>query len=287
MKVALFTAGTIGAGHIMRGMAVYNGLLRAGFTGEFKMFGPPFHLPEKLVPSFYNVAPTYPEKIADPKLAAECEIALALLEFQPDLLIVDEFWAPMTHIIPLLKCEAWLITNWVPAIWFKGPPEIPFNRSLYKRVIAIEPLEHIPATETIDPIVVCNPDECRPPDALRELLRAPENKPLTVVIQAGKPGEAAQLMELTDSENEFVYSLNAFINPELFPAAQWLGGADRIICGAGYNSFWEARWLGYYDVAEFVPFDRPIDNQKWRLFNCADSPMEENGADVLARIILK
>ena len=45
MKIGFFTAGTIGAGHLLRGMALERGLRRAGFGGEFRMFGPPEAFP--------------------------------------------------------------------------------------------------------------------------------------------------------------------------------------------------------------------------------------------------
>ena len=41
MKVAFFSAGTVGAGHLMRGIALRRGLARAGFQGDYRVFGPP------------------------------------------------------------------------------------------------------------------------------------------------------------------------------------------------------------------------------------------------------
>jgi hypothetical protein len=72
----------------------------------------------------------------------------------------------------------------------------------------------------------------------------------------------------------------------MFPAAPWLADADRIVTGAGYNAFWEARWLGYAGRTEFHALPRRIDNQAWRLEFCRSHPMARNGADTLAAMVL-
>ena len=72
----------------------------------------------------------------------------------------------------------------------------------------------------------------------------------------------------------------------VLPAAEWLGGADRVVCGGGYNAYWEARWLGYAERSTFVPFRRSIDDQASRLAMFRDHFPRENGADELARWIL-
>ncbi len=70
-----------------------------------------------------------------------------------------------------------------------------------------------------------------------------------------------------------------------FPAAEWLGGADRIVAGAGYNAFWEAHWLGYAERTEWIPFRRTIDDQALRVELSRGMTPRENGADTLARWI--
>ena len=72
-----------------------------------------------------------------------------------------------------------------------------------------------------------------------------------------------------------------------FPLAEWLPGADAICTGAGYNSFWEARTLGYFDRTHFTPFSHHIDDQAWRVRECAHYSPKENGADRLAQWILR
>ena len=87
--------------------------------------------------------------------------------------------------------------------------------------------------------------------------------------------------------NCIVMSFDATDPAALFPLAEWLSGADAICTGAGYNSFWEARWLGYYNRTRFTAFGRHIDDQEWRLTECADYTPKENGADQLARWMME
>jgi hypothetical protein len=140
------------------------------------------------------------------------------------------------------------------------------------------------AREAVDPVVICNPDECRPPGALRERLGVPAGRRLSVVLQAGRRGESEQLQRLA---GEGAAVLDLFDPEAPFPAAEWLGGADRIVAGAGYNAFWESRWLGYHERTEWMPFPRSIDDQALRLELGRATRPRENGADVLARWILK
>jgi hypothetical protein len=57
--------------------------------------------------------------------------------------------------------------------------------------------------------------------------------------------------------------------------------------GAGYNAYWESKWLGFHHRCFFTPFPRPIDDQAWRVRECADHWPRENGADTLARWIVR
>ncbi len=284
MKVGFYTQGNGGAGHLARGLAIERGLRRAGFTGEYRIIGcrpgVPFPLPDN-----YVVADDTPRAFAQKETALQTPVAEALFAFRPDLLIVDIWWFPLFHILPELDCEAWLILDWKPKVWLEGPPSHPFPGHQYARVIAIEPFRRDQIRETIDPIVICNPDEAQPENALRERFDVPPEKSLIVRLQAGWPGEEKELFGSEDP-NEHVLTFSPFTRQSLFPAAEWLNGADKIFCGSGYNAFWEARWMGYFDRTVFFPFKRSIDSQEWRARACATASMTENGADVLARQIL-
>jgi hypothetical protein len=283
VRIAYFTAGRTGAGHVVRGLAIERALTRAGFAGEYGMFGPWLPFPAVQRDNYHAVV-IKPEEVLQPMRALVTDFALTLVKFAPDLLIVDMFWAPLRHILPLRGCECWLILRHCAPAWFIGPPQARFAAEQFDRIIAIEPLEHEVVRESIAPIVISNPDECRPRSALRERLGVPEGQRLVAVVHAGQAGECHRLAPPAEPDGAAIFNL--FDTDALFPVAEWLPGADAVIAGAGYNTFWEAHWLGYAGRTSFTAFRRKMDDQEWRLDNCLGMPMHENGADVLARWIV-
>jgi hypothetical protein len=285
VKVAYFTAGTVGAGHLVRGLALGRGLARARFRGGYRIFSPqlPFPAAHGLA-EHEPVAVETDRTLRDRQLAQTSRLAAQLRDYAPDLLLVDMFWAPLRWILSGLRCEAWLLVRLCPPHWLTGPPGMPFEPSQYARIIAVEPMPDRGAREAIAPVVVCNPDECQPQGALRERLGIPAGRPLTVVLQAGQRGESEQLLRVA---GEGAVVLDLFEPEAPFPAAEWLRGADRIVAGAGYNAYWESRWIGYAARAEHIPFPRSIDDQALRLTLGSGVSLRENGADTLARWILE
>ena len=76
--------------------------------------------------------------------------------------------------------------------------------------------------------------------------------------------------------------LDLFDADALFPAAEWLGGADKVVCGAGYNATGKrSGWATPREDGVRGAFARPIDDQAWRVGTCAGYPMRANGADTL------
>ncbi len=284
MRVAFVTGGTVGAGHLVRGLALRRGLARAGFAGEYRMLGPALPFPLATAEAGYQPVEIKEDlRLREARQAAESDLARALLAFAPDLVVVDLFWAPLRWVLPHLAAEAWLLVRTCPAPWLSSRLGMPFAPEQYARIVAIEPIEHPEIGETIDPLVIANPEECRPPTALRERFGVPLEEPLQVVLHAGLPGELARLAPPGEPAHTLTLDLHG-ADP-LFPACEWLGGADRIVCGAGYNSFWEAHWLGYAPRTRFVPFARSIDDQAARIERFSGHRPRENGADVLARWI--
>ncbi len=301
MRVGYFTAGTVGAGHLARGLAIGRALRREGARAEYAMFAPrvPFDLGDALPAGLVREVPIDHEELRDPARAAQSELARSLRAYAPDVLLVDLFWAPLLHVLPLAGCEAWLLLRCAPKAWLAGHPSHAFDATRFARVFAIEP-GAAPgiASESIEPIVLANPDEMRPARDLRDALRVADGEVLVVVSHAGAPGEWATLVP-KDAPSVHAFTLGrrdavAAEDRELarvvrhdgarfFPLAAWLAGADVVVSGAGYNAFWEATWLGFARRARFVALPRTIDDQAWRVRACAGHAMRANGADVLAR----
>lgn len=281
-RIAFVTATVGGAGHLALGVAIGNGLARAGFRGDYRLFGPP--IPYPIGPlAGYVPATVSPEERRAVSAAADSELARRLDEFDPDLVLVDKFWFPIQNVLfALPKLEAWLLCCLAPTTWFIGPASSRFVPARYRRRIATEPpnLHRLP--EQVEPIVVCNPEECRPPSALRQHLGVAEGVHLTVVAQTGMLGEAEALGRRDGLTGE-VRVLSLHQPGGLFPLAPYLGGADRIVGGAGYALYWETRWLGLAERTLCVPQQRHlVDVQELRV-EMSPHVMRENGADTLAR----
>jgi hypothetical protein len=278
IRIAYVTGGTVGAGHLVRGVAIGRAFARAGVDATFRMFGPPLPFPVAARLA-YEEFPLDATAMRDPARARDSVIGRALAGFAPDVLVVDLYWGIVHHLLPMANCEAWLLVRSVPRAWFGGPPDTRWNAKRFQRIVGIEPMSNAAIRERVDPIVVCNPDELKPGGALRERLGVASDASLVVVTHAGTAGEIDSLARGATGP---VVRCDLFDDDALFPLAEWLGDADRIIAGAGYNSFWEARWLDRADRTTFTPFARVIDDQRWRVATCSAYRMQANGADTLA-----
>lgn len=268
MRVAYLTGGTIGVGHLMHGMAIQRGLKRTGVEAELRMFGP--DLPFAVNLGELGYTPLWPRNVAiDPG-----PILPALRAYQPDLLLVDLAWRMAIPAIETLELRSWLLLRKVPPQWTRDLPA-----SVYERIIGIEPDCHPSVREEIDPLVVCEPEEQKPREALRTYANVPSGTPLHVAIHAGIRGE---IWTFAPPGKCLILDLH---QQSLFPAAEWLNGADAIYTGAGYCTFWESKRLGFYDRTRFTPLLRPIDDQHWRVRTFADYTPKGNGANQLAEMI--
>lgn len=278
MRIAYVTGGNVGAGHLVRGVAVGRALRRAGLDVTYRMFGPPLPFP---VAARLDYQPFPLEQAAyrDPARARAGALGSALAAYAPQLLIVDLYWAVVHHLLPLPDCEAWLLVRSVPKAWFGGPPDTRWDAKRFARIVGIEPLSNAALRERVDPVVVCNPDEVQPPGALRRRLGVPDGASLVVATHAGTAGE---IDALARGAGDAVVRCDLFEDAALFPLAEWLGDADRVIAAAGYNSYWEARWLGWSERTTFTPLSRVIDDQGWRVATCGTYRMQANGADTIA-----
>lgn len=303
-KLAFFTAGTIGAGHLARGIAIERALARVSSKAELTIVAPPSPFTIADRPSCRAVAMD-PMELYDRKRAPKSLLAETLVDLAPDVLVVDMFWAPLLYVLPLLapRTEAWLLVRKVPADWFTGPPGHRFDRAQYARILAIEPgLDGGVVDETIDPIVLVRSEEAKRRGSLRARLGLATDAPLVVVEHAGSVDEQRELVAravartkapphvFTLSRRDQVANASSFEathhdGAPFFPLAEWLGDADEIVTGAGYNAYWETRLLGLDSRTVYVPFARPLDDQAWRIEAHRAFVPRDNGADTLVKML--
>ena len=71
---------------------------------------------------------------------------------------------------------------------------------------------------------------------------------------------------------------------KLFPEVDYFNAFDMIVCGGGYNQFWEAVYFN--KEAIFCPLPLTFEDQARRIRECQEYYFEENGADQLVDIIV-
>ena len=125
-------------GSRFRGHALRRALQRAGFSRELRMYGPPQPFAAALDDGWETVD-IQPDLLGSPATAAATDLAQRLRAFAPDLLVVDLFWAPLRHILPLPGCECWLLLRSAPPTWLDGPPGARFESMQYTRIASIAP----------------------------------------------------------------------------------------------------------------------------------------------------
>lgn len=250
------------------------------------MFGPSVRFPAAVSAARdWEEVAIVEHDLLDPERARSSSLRRALEEFAPDVLVADMFWAPLANVLPLPRCEAWLLLRAMHPRWLAGPPGMPFDPSRYARVLAIEPAVRADVVgERIDPVVLVNHDETKPRGALRERFGIARDRRMVAVVHAGIAGEASSFTPAVAAA-ETLIELDLHASDALFPVAAWLGDCDAIHASAGYNTFWEAHWLGYADRTAFVPFARRNDDPFART-KARGHVMRANGADTLARMII-
>ncbi len=79
-----------------------------------------------------------------------------------------------------------------------------------------------------------------------------------------------------------VYSTN--YDGGIFPVVDYFNAFDLIICGAGYNAYWETVYLN--KEAIIVPTHARFEDPQIRMAIGQDFQFEENGADQLVEIMI-
>ena len=319
LRILYLTAGTVGAGHVMRGLALHRALERLGATGTFVLAGPQLDLSLplsgdtlarsgdtgslsgdtgslsgdtagrlQLEPRTIRVDST---RVADREQALASDAARLAREIRPDLVLVDLFWVPFLHLVRASPAPSWLLLRSCPAKWLRGPPSVPFDARAFARVIWTEPCADgaVEGASRVEPIVVVSRADERRGPSLRERLGVLGPRPLALVAHGGMAGEIERLDALARARFGHTHEVahaNLRVSGVPFPLAPWLCEADVIIGGAGYNLAWELTWLELHARATLVPFDRSIDDQRTRARVAPHHPMTANGADQLASQIL-
>ncbi len=265
MKIAFFTTGHIGRGHLTRAHAIYAGLERTGIDFEWAVF---------------RVDPRKP-------YAGVGLFRSRFQAFRPDLVLVDIDLPLYAKLVGDTKAAVWLLMRLMPDETLKTMHRLYGN--LPEKVFTIEPGFDWPGlTWKINPIVAYNPSDMKSRADAREFLEITnDDVPLTIRIHSDE-SEMGVLPTFPPRSNRVIQRR---LDWHDMPAAcTLLNAADFIISAAGYNRFWETHWLGLTEKTHFTPlcgarwYDDQGDRMRWH-DAIPGYKMDRNGADQLALII--
>ncbi len=291
MKVLYYTSGVTGSGRIVRGIAIQNALVRKKIPVDYTILSSsPFT--ELINRAGVNHADIEPEKedILSPDVYPDSDIYKSLLELQPDILLVDLLWFPLHHFINDLKCKKIFLCRLVDYRFFSiqyGSNLLRFTPEAYDRILAIEPFtERLFPMEDISPIIIRNHEEILPRDQALLKLGLDDSEKYFLLSHNGVHGEFEEFKKkfrkMEKKGWRGVYSTN--FNVGIFPTVDYYNAFDIIICGAGYNSFWETRFFNKNSI--IVPTCRTFEDGKDRIREAKNYQFNGNGADQLVDIIM-
>ncbi|MCX7025003.1 MAG: hypothetical protein NT080_10325 [Spirochaetes bacterium] len=292
MRVLFYSGGVAGSGHVVLGISLANAIRRAGAVIDFGVLSveTPFAflagklgVPIRTVPAEDGIA-------LGPDRCERSELYRAVMDFAPDVLVVDLSWFALDSFIRELPCRKVLLVRQVEPRFFSlrtRERDIVFRPGDYDRLVATEPGFDTPfPCERVEPIVIRDRGEIMDAAAARADLGLGVDERSCLFAFNGNEGEGATAWKSFSYLEDEGWSVLRSDNRSggLFPVVDWYNAFDLVVCGAGYSAFWEARYLG--KDAFFVPFPRRHENQARRVAQCLDYVPASNGADRVVDMIM-
>lgn len=290
MNIVYYTSGVTGSGRLVRGISIGNALRRTLFEFKYTIISnSPFaSLADSLGFSHIKISLGTKEQLGA-EMFGTSELYKAIMDINPDILIVDLLWFPLYHFIDKLPGKKIFLSRQVSDSFFSIPLEndlLQFDPQQYDKIISIEPFQSCIEMETINPIIFRNKNEIMDKQTALKKLNLSNDKPVCLLAYNGHPGDFQNVKKtyfyLEDEDYQMVYTTN--YDGGIFPVVDYFNAFDLIICGAGYNAFWE---IVYFNKeAIIVPTHTKFEDQQKRIDECSGMTFEENGADQLVDIIL-
>ncbi len=291
MRIVFYTSGITGSGRVVRGICIGNALKRANAKCEYTIVNSSNF--SRLIDLFgydHIEVPVESEHQLS-KINFPSSILYKTLEtLKPDVLIVDMLWFNLHYFIRELTGKKIFLSHWVEDNFFYVPlndKTIYFQPEYYDGLYAIEPFPTTQPLDEINPILIRNRSEILPRKKALEDLNLSDRKKNCLFAFNGNPGDFENNREkysyLEKEGYDVVYSTN--YQGGIFPVVDYFNAFDLIICAAGYNQFWEARYFEKNAVFENVPLR--FSSTERRIKKYRNYTFEENGADQLIDIMLK
>jgi len=290
VNIIYYTSGITGSGRVVRGISIGNALRRKGVDCEYAILsGSHFSfLTERLNIKHIEI----PLEDEEPLSKSEYKYSAlyrTLMETNPDVLIIDLLWFSLYHFIHELPCKRIFLCRQVDDEFFSiefTDESIKFRPGDYDILLAIEPFSSSIQMKQINPIVIRNRDEILSRKEALIKLGIDDDQKNCFITYNGEPGEFEEVKKKYSYLDEVGYQVVTTSNYEggLFPSVDYFNAFDLIICGAGYNSYWE---VVYFDKdVIFSPAVRLFETGERRINECQGYTFDENGADQLVDIIM-
>ena len=288
MNILYYTSGVTGSGRVVRGISIGNALKRNGIDCSYKILSSSsfaflvdefnhIEIPPEKIDSFSNN--NYGSSI----------LHRTLIDLKPDILLVDLLWFPLSNFINKLFCKKIFLFRQTDDSFFSIPAadgQLNFRAGDYDQVLAIEPFKSSIKTKSIHPIIIKNKNEIFSRKEAANKLDLDERHKACLLAYNGHPGDFKRVKKtysyLEDQGYQMVYTTN--YEKGIFPVVDYFNVFDLIVCGAGYNSFWDT--IYFKKEAISIPTPTKVENQERRIKECQGYSFNENGADQLVNIIM-
>lgn len=290
MKIVYYTSGTTGTGRLVRGISIWNALYRSKYQFDYTILSSsPFSaLADKYGLTHILIEPEHEKQLSSKEFESS-ELYRAIIRINPDILIVDLLWFPLYHFINKLPGKKIFLSRQVSDNFFSISLEdipIKFNPQQYDKIISIEPFISCIEMEPVNPIIFRNKNEIMNRDKALKKLGIDDEKPVCLLAYNGHPGDFQNVKKtysyLEGEDYQMVYTTN--YDGGIFPVVDYFNAFDLIICGGGYNAFWETVYFN--KEAIIVPTHARFEDPQIRMAIGQDFQFEGNGADQLVDIIM-
>lgn len=291
MRVVFYTSGTTGSGRLVRGISIGNAIHRANLGWDYTIvnMSPFAHLADLFGYKHIEIPPEEEDRLSENTYAAS-NLYNTIISLNPDVLLVDLLWFPLSHFINELPCKKIFLCHYVRDEFFRvhlRNQTLCFRPGDYHSLLAIEPFRNDLPFDEINPIVIRNRNEILSRDqALIKLNIMTEGKNCLYAFN-GNPGDFERNREKYSYLESEGYTIIRSTNYDggLFPVVDYFNAFDLVICSGGYNQYWEARY--FEKKALFETIQGRFSSQEKRIKMGKKLKFTANGADQLVDIIKK
>jgi len=289
-RIVYYTSGVTGSGRLVRGISIGNALHRGGAAAQFTILSSSSfaHLADRFGFDHQEIPPEMEDQLA-PNSYRDSELYQALTVLKPDLLVVDLLWFPLYFFLNELSCKKIFLWQQMDPRFFSielPSDTIAFKPEQYDLVVAIEPFTGPGPATKVNPLILRNRDEILPRPEAMEALGLDEQQQNCLLAINAHPGDFEKTRErfsyLASSGYRMVYTTN--YDRGIFPVVDYFNAFELIVCGASYNSFWEA--VFFDKEAIFVPTKTQFVDGERLIREYRNYSFEHNGADQLVEIFL-